>query len=143
VSGCTSSRSNQAAQDWQADERLEAMDGQTWVVGNHLVTLSPDAAVVGKPAIGSMVHVSGRRSDRGELLIDNVEVTSRPGTVAKATSTAGSDAKATPTPVPVAKATPTPITVPKATPTPAARRKPTAPPPARGNQQQGDDDQGN
>jgi hypothetical protein len=70
---CTTS-ANQAGQDWQTEDLLEAMDGQTWVIGSHLITLARDAAVTGKPAIGSTLRVSGRRTDRGELLIDNVEV---------------------------------------------------------------------
>ena len=50
------------------------IDGQTWVVGRHLVTVSPDAFVTGTPSVGDRVRVSGRRTESGELVIDKVQV---------------------------------------------------------------------
>jgi hypothetical protein len=74
VSACGSSQSGGAGQEWQTDAPVQVMDGRTWVVGAHLVTVAPDAAVVGKVAVGSTVHVSGRRTEKGELLVDSVQV---------------------------------------------------------------------
>ena len=72
VAAC--STSDQAGQTWQTEEPLRAIDGQTWVVGSHLVTVPPEATVKGRPSVGSTVNVSGHRTARGELMIDAVEV---------------------------------------------------------------------
>ena len=70
--GC--SPSGQADQTWQMQDRLQAIDGPVWVVGDHLARLSPLANVDGTPEVGAIVQVSGRQSMRRELLIDSVEV---------------------------------------------------------------------
>ena len=74
LTGCSA----ESSAAWQTQDSLEAVDGGTWVVGNHLVTVAPDASVSGTPAIGATVQVSGRRTGQGELVADHVEVLSAP-----------------------------------------------------------------
>jgi hypothetical protein len=69
LTGCS-----KQAQATEIQDQLEAIDGQTWVVGTHLVTVSADASVSGTPSVGSRVGVSGHRTGSGELVIDNVRV---------------------------------------------------------------------
>jgi hypothetical protein len=73
LNGC-SGVSGRQAQTTQIQDQLVSVDGQTWVVGTHLVTVSSDASVNGSPSVGDQVVVSGRRTDAGELVIDNVQV---------------------------------------------------------------------
>ena len=74
LAGCSADSSA----SWQTQDSLEAVDGGTWVVGNHLVTVAPDASVSGTPAIGATVHVTGRRTGKGELVAEQVEVVDAP-----------------------------------------------------------------
>ncbi len=71
AAACNSSASQNT---WQSEGRVEAMDGQTWVVGSQLVTVASDASLDGNPAVGTTVRVSGWRRDNGEMVIDSVEV---------------------------------------------------------------------
>ena len=103
LTACTTSPASGA---WQAEETLKAADGQTWVVGSHLVTVSPETA---QPPLGSTVRLRGQRTQRGELLIDSVEVLDTPA------------AQVQPTPKPAPRAQPT--TPPRA-PAPAPVKKP-------------------
>jgi hypothetical protein len=72
---------------WETEDQIEAIDGQTWVVGSHLVTVPADASITGNPTVGATVRVSGQRSNRGELVIDSVEVTQAIPAVRKASPT--------------------------------------------------------
>jgi hypothetical protein len=69
LTGCS-----KQAQVTEIQDQLVAVDGQTWVVGAHLVTVSADASVSGTPSVGSRVGVSGHRTESGELVIDTVQV---------------------------------------------------------------------
>src|ERR1051326_635134 len=55
---------NQSGATWQTEAPLEAIDGQTWVAGAHLVSVASTAAIDGDPAVGSMVRLTGRRAPR-------------------------------------------------------------------------------
>jgi hypothetical protein len=121
--------SRPASTEWQTQDRIQAIDGQTWVVGTHLVTVSPEAAAGGEPSVGSIVRLSGRRTDAGELLADHVEVVSR----------------AEPTPRPATTPTlrpPAPTLQPTTRPAvrPAAPAAPARPSPRRREHEEGEDD---
>jgi hypothetical protein len=76
LNGCSTAAGISGKQARAADiqDQLVAMDGQTWVVGMHLVTVSPDASVSGTPSVGDQVRVSGHRTESGELVIDHVQI---------------------------------------------------------------------
>jgi len=76
LNGCSTVAGVWGQQDQatQIQDQLLAIDGQAWVVGTHLVTVSPDALVSGSPSVGDRVGVSGRRTASGELVIDDVQV---------------------------------------------------------------------
>jgi hypothetical protein len=63
-----------AGQDWQLQDHIEVIDGQTWVVGSRLVTVAPSAAVDGQPAVGALVQLQGQRTAAGELVAEHVQV---------------------------------------------------------------------
>ena len=92
---------------WQGEDQLNAADGQTWVVGSHLVTVPPDTA---QPKLGSTVRLSGQRTQRGELVIDSVEVLDTPA--AQVQPTAKPIPRVQPTTLPRAPA-PTPVKNPR------------------------------
>jgi hypothetical protein len=74
---CTSCGSHETPSAWDMQAPLEAVDGSVWVVGEHLVRVAPDAQLSGRPVVGATVHVSGSRTDTGELSADRVEVVAR------------------------------------------------------------------
>lgn len=98
-----------AGQDWSTEGPLYAVDGQTWVVGDRLVSVPPETTVNGAPRVGVVVRLSGKRSATGALRADAVEVV-------------------TPTPQPAARPTappaPAPTGVRQTRPTPAPQRPP-------------------
>jgi len=110
VAGACSSRS--AAADWNVQGPIHAIDGRVWVVGDQLVTLAPDARIVGAPEVGSVAQVRGTRDERGSPIADSVEISPLPQATAQPTAT-------------VAQPTAT-----VASPTLAPAPAPAAPPPA-------------
>jgi hypothetical protein len=79
-SACSGLRHHPDAQagPWQVEAPVQVIDGPVWVVGTHVVTLAPEAAVAGNPSVGATVQVSGRRTENGELIIDHVQVVQDP-----------------------------------------------------------------
>ena len=59
---------------WEAEGRLQVMDGRTWVVGDRLVTLAANASIAGQPASGAVVKVAGEADASGQLMAQRVEV---------------------------------------------------------------------
>src|SRR5215210_6076881 len=95
VAGACSSRS--AAADWNVQGPIHAIDGRVWVVGDQLVTLAPDARIVGAPEVGSVAQVRGTRDERGSPIADSVEISPLPQATAQPT------APAAPPPAPIVK----------------------------------------
>ena len=114
VAGACSSRS--AGSAWNVEGPIRAIDGPVWVVGDRLVTIAPDARIVGSPAIGSVAQVRGTRNEHGSPIGQSVEITESSQATTQPTATS-----APPTPAPTA-------TIPQAAPPQAPV---TAPPPAR------------
>ena len=76
LNGCSTAAGvgGKQAQATEIQDQLVAIDGQTWVVGTHLVTVPADALVSGAPVVGDRVGVSGRLTESGELVVENVQV---------------------------------------------------------------------
>ena len=102
VAGACSSRS--AASDWNVQGPIQAIDGRVWVVGDQLVTLAPDARIVGSPALGSVAQVRGTRDERGSPIAESVEIAPLPQATAQPTATVANPtlAPAAPQPAPAA-----------------------------------------
>src|SRR4051812_39084010 len=102
VVGACASRA--AGSAWNVEGPIRGIDGPVWVVGDRLVTIAPDARIVGSPAIGSVAQVHGTRNEHGSPIGESVEITASPQATTQPTATS-----ALPTPAPTA-------TVPQAAP---------------------------
>src|SRR5688572_14203331 len=76
VMGACASRS--AGSAWDVEGPIRAIDGPVWVVGDRLVTIAPDARIVGSPAIGSVARVHGTRNEHGSPVGQSVEIAPSP-----------------------------------------------------------------
>lgn len=73
---------------WQSQGPIRVLDGNVLVIGEQLVTLSPNARVIGEPKVGVAVRAAGTETRTGRILAEQVEVL---GTVPPASpSTTGS-----------------------------------------------------
>jgi hypothetical protein len=73
ASACARTTQTQPS-DWEVEDRIEFMDGQTWVVGSRLVSVASGASIGGTPEVGAVVQLSGQRTTAGELRADRVQV---------------------------------------------------------------------
>lgn len=73
-SSTSAAASSQAPGKVQTQGTIQAIDGNTWVVGQDLVTLAPNATVVGAPIVGAIVQVGGTRATDGHLVADQATV---------------------------------------------------------------------
>ncbi len=55
-------------------DRLNSMDGATWIVGRWVVTITGDTTIEGNPQVGEMVEVNGRRKSDSELTANTISV---------------------------------------------------------------------
>ena len=97
VAGACSSRS--AGSAWNVEGPIQAIDGPVWIVGDRLVTIAPDARIVGSPEIGSVAQVRGTRGDYGSPIGASVEITSSPRATTPPTATSAPPPTAPPPPV--------------------------------------------
>jgi hypothetical protein len=111
---------------WQAEGPIRVIDGRTWVVGPHLITLAPDATIVGAPEVGASARPSGMRGRGGQLVVRRAEV-APPGQPAPAP---GGPPRSEPTVRPTAQPTARPTARPTPTPTVRPAVEPTRPKPA-------------
>jgi hypothetical protein len=132
VGACSSPSPSGTA--WNVEGPIQAIDGRVWIVGDRLVTIAPDARIVGSPAIGSVAQVRGARNERGSPIGESVEITSPPPTTTPPTATSVPPPTAPP-PAPVIAPPPTappqaPVIAPAPAPTagPASQPKPQAVP---------------
>lgn len=119
AAGACSSRS--AGSAWNVEGPIQAIDGPVWIVGDRLVTIAPDARIVGSPEIGSVAQVWGIRGEYGSPIGESVEITSSPPATTPPTATSA--------PPPTAPALP-PVLAPQPAPTarPVVEPKPQAEP---------------
>jgi hypothetical protein len=133
VVGCTPAGPGETP--WQAEGTIQVIDGRTWVVGPHLVTLAPDAAVVGMPAVGAFAKLTGARGSRGQVVARQVEIAPAeqppPPTVAPTRSEPTTRPTAQPTARPALQPTAEPTTRPSAEPATKPAIQPTAEPTTR------------
>ena len=113
VVGACASRS--AGSAWNVEGPIRAIDGPVWIVGDRLVTIAPDARIVGSPAIGSVAQVHGTRNEHGSPIGESVEITSSPQATTQPTATS-----APPTQAPVPAPPPAPAANPAIQPRPQA-----------------------
>jgi outer membrane biosynthesis protein TonB len=117
--------------DWRAEGPIQVIDGRTWVVDGQLVTVAPDATIVGSPAVGAVARLVGLRSRTGQLVARHVEIAQPVQPTAPAARK--------PTAQPIAKPTVRPAVKPTAKPT-AQPAPPPRPPAVRGDRDDEDDD---
>src|SRR5215210_7733286 len=117
VAGACSSRS--AGSAWNVEGPIQAIDGRVWIVDGRLVTIAPDARIVGSPAIGSVAQVRGTRNEHGSPIGDSVEITTPPQATAPPTATSAPPPTAPP-PAPVIAPAPAPTAKPAIQPKPQA-----------------------
>jgi hypothetical protein len=116
---------------WESEGVIQVMDGQTWVVGDRLITIAPGAEVAELPAVGARVRVIGSRTEHGKVLAERVQVL----------EPAAAEATVTPTSPRIVEATPSARTLlqmqPPVQESPAIQDKPPVQvkPPARGREQ--------
>jgi hypothetical protein len=113
--GACSSRS--AGSAWNVEGPIQAIDGRVWVVGDRLVTIAPDARIVGSPAIGSVAQIRGSRNEHGSPIGESVEITSAPQGTTPPTATSAAPLTA-PLPAPVIAPAPAPTAEPAIQPKP-------------------------
>jgi len=118
VAGACSSRST--ASEWSVEGPIYAIDGSVWVVGDRLVTIAPDARVVGSPAIGSVASVRGTRNEHGSPIGESVEIAPASQPASPPTATAAPLPTAAPQ-VPATAPPRAPVTAPPPAPPPAAQ----------------------
>ena len=93
--GACSSRSPGSA--WNVEGPIRAIDDRVWIVGDRLVTIAPDARIVGSPAVGSVAQVRGTRNEHGSPIGESVEITTPPQATMPPTVTSASLPTAPPT----------------------------------------------
>lgn len=59
---------------WQSQGPIRVLDGKVMVIGEQLVTLSPNAQVIGEPNVGAVVRAAGTETRTGRILAEQVEV---------------------------------------------------------------------
>ena len=143
VAACAPARTGPGTA-YDAQAPLRAVDGAVWLVGGDVVTLAPDAAVVGSPTVGAIVKVSGTRDQDGWPVARRAEVVQAADVAPiPVPPTTTASAPTGPAPTPTARAVaPAPAVAPPATAEPAVR--PAGPPgkpepPGRAKKKERDD----
>jgi hypothetical protein len=128
VVGACASRS--AGSAWNVEGPIRAIDGPVWVVGDRLVTIAPDARIVGSPAIGSVAQVHGTRNEHGSPIGESVEIIGSSQATTQPTATSAPPTPASTATVPQAAPPQAPVTAPPPAPTanPAIQPGPQAEP---------------
>ena len=124
MSAC-SSRS--AGSTWNVEGSIQAIDGRVWIVGDRLVTIAPDARIVGSPGIGSVAQVRGTRNEHGSPIGESVEITSSPPTTTPPPATSAPPPATPPAPV-IAPPPPAPPQAPEIAPAPGPTAGPASQP---------------
>jgi hypothetical protein len=102
IGACVQPNNVAATRTWESEGVVHVMDGQTWVVGDRLLTIAPGAEIPEPPVLGARVRVSVGRTDRGKLLAQRVQVVDNPAAQATVATTSATPSEH-PTPTPPAR----------------------------------------